>query len=164
MKNLSNIQIVIMAAAAIFCAACCYQQGFLNMVVGAAMGAGIALYFINRYNHRKNMTQEQLIEEAKAKAELKQSKLEAKMQKEKVKATIAGYKHAAKVASIKPLTCPRCGSDDVKALEADKKFSWGKAAGGTLLSGSIGSLAGFTGKNSGKTVFVCMNCGKQFKQ
>lgn len=63
------------------------------------------------------------------------------------------------------LYCPYCNSENVKPLGADRKaFSVGKAAAGAVLTGGIGVLAGFAGKKSGKTDFVCMNCGKQFKK
>lgn len=63
------------------------------------------------------------------------------------------------------LHCPYCGSENVQPLGADRKaFSVGKAAAGAVLTGGIGVLAGFAGKKSGKTDFVCMNCGKQFKK
>ena len=63
------------------------------------------------------------------------------------------------------LFCPYCGSENVKPLGADRKaFSVGKAAAGAVLTGGIGLLAGFAGKKSGKTDFVCMDCGKQFKR
>lgn len=63
------------------------------------------------------------------------------------------------------LHCPYCGSENVKPLGVDKKnFSVGKAAAGAVLTGSIGVLAGFAGKKTGMTDFVCMDCGKQFKK
>ena len=63
------------------------------------------------------------------------------------------------------LHCPYCGSTNINSLGADKKtFSVGKAVGGAVLTGGVGALAGFLGKKTGKTNFVCMNCGKQFKK
>lgn len=44
-----------------------------------------------------------------------------------------------------------------------KGFSVGKAATGVVLTGGIGSLAGFAGKKTKKVDMICMNCGKQFK-
>lgn len=66
-------------------------------------------------------------------------------------------------ANNSALHCPYCGSINVNALGADKKkFSVGKAVGGAVLTGGVGALAGFLGKKTGKTDFVCMDCGKQF--
>jgi predicted RNA-binding Zn-ribbon protein involved in translation (DUF1610 family) len=63
------------------------------------------------------------------------------------------------------LCCPYCGSTNINTLGADKKnFSVGKAAAGAILTGGVGLLAGFAGKKTGKTNFVCMNCGKQFQK
>lgn len=63
------------------------------------------------------------------------------------------------------LSCPYCGSTNINTLGADKKnFSVGKAAAGAILTGGVGLLAGFAGKKTGKTNFVCMNCGKQFQR
>lgn len=63
------------------------------------------------------------------------------------------------------LCCPYCGSEKVTPLGVDKKnFSVGKAAAGAILTGGVGLLAGFAGKKTGKTNFVCMNCGKQFQK
>ncbi|MFT8425738.1 MAG: hypothetical protein ABF630_09775 [Liquorilactobacillus sp.] len=60
--------------------------------------------------------------------------------------------------------CPKCGSHNIQPLGVHKKgFSIGKAVVGGALTGGIGTLAGFSGKKTKKTDFVCMNCGKQFK-
>lgn len=61
--------------------------------------------------------------------------------------------------------CPHCGSTNIQPLGVHKKgFSVGKAVGGAVLTNGIGLLAGFAGKNTKQTDFVCMNCGKQFKK
>lgn len=57
--------------------------------------------------------------------------------------------------------CPRCRSTNIQVLGQHRKgFSIGKAAAGTILTGGIGSLAGFAGKNTKKVDMICMNCGK----
>lgn len=79
-----------------------------------------------------------------------------------IKETMASSTHRV---LKKGLYCPYCNSENVKPLGAGRKaFSVGKAAAGAVLTGGIGVLAGFAGKKSGKTDFVCMNCGKQFKK
>ncbi|WP_294606006.1 hypothetical protein [uncultured Lactobacillus sp.] len=60
--------------------------------------------------------------------------------------------------------CPRCRSTNIQVLGQHRKgFSIGKAAAGTILTGGIGSLAGFAGKNTKKVDMICMNCGKKFQ-
>lgn len=61
------------------------------------------------------------------------------------------------------ITCPNCKSKDVTFLQQDKKaFSVGKAAGGAVLTGGIGILAGFAGKKGNKQ-WHCKNCGNFFE-
>ena len=40
----------------------------------------------------------------------------------------------------------------------------GFAVGGAVLTGGVGALAGFAGKKTKQTDFVCMDCGQQFQQ
>jgi RNA polymerase subunit RPABC4/transcription elongation factor Spt4 len=55
--------------------------------------------------------------------------------------------------------CPGCGSTQ---LTSNKKgFSVAKAAGGAILLGGVGILAGAMGSN--KIVITCLACGKKFK-
>ncbi|MCC4413347.1 hypothetical protein LMB68_03255 [Limosilactobacillus reuteri] len=113
---------------------------------------------------------EEIREQAKAReAErqaTKEQKREAKMQKNELKLQknqLKIQKHQLKNRS--KIKCPKCRSTNVQPLGVHKKgFSVGKAVGGTILVGGVGSLAGFAGKRSKKTDFVCMNCGKQFKK
>lgn len=59
--------------------------------------------------------------------------------------------------------CPTCKSEDLMLVGKDSKgFSITKAIGGTMLAGSVGSLAGFAGKD-GKKTYLCNNCGHTFK-
>lgn len=62
------------------------------------------------------------------------------------------------------LKCPNCGSNNVEFVKNKRKFSIGKAIGGSMLSFGVGGLAGFIGKDGKKNIFVCMNCGKEFKK
>ncbi|PWT35762.1 hypothetical protein DKZ22_10920 [Limosilactobacillus reuteri] len=63
------------------------------------------------------------------------------------------------------MKCPKCRSTNVQPLGVHKKgFSVGKAIGGAVLTGGVGAVAGFLGKNTNQTDFVCMDCGKQFKK
>ena len=64
------------------------------------------------------------------------------------------------MATIK---CPKCKSTNIQVMGNHRKgFSVGKAIGGALLIGRIGTLAGFAGKK-GKYEVFCMNCGHRWK-
>lgn len=115
---------------------------------------------------------EEIREQAKAReAErqaTKEQKREAKMQKNELKLQknqLKIQKHQLK--NRNKIKCPKCRSTNVQPLGVHKKgFSVGKAVAGTVVTGGlkVGALAGFAGKGSKKTDFVCMNCGKQFKK
>lgn len=61
------------------------------------------------------------------------------------------------------IKCPKCKSTDVIFMQQGKKgFSVGKAVGGAVLTGGIGTLAGFAGKK-GKKQWHCNNCGRVFE-
>lgn len=95
------------------------------------------------------------------KREVKMQKNELKLQKNQLKI----QKHQLK--NRNKIKCPKCRSTNVQPLGVHKKgFSVGKAVAGTVVTGGlkVGALAGFAGKGSKKTDFVCMNCGKQFKK
>lgn len=63
------------------------------------------------------------------------------------------------------LKCPKCKSTNLQhAGNKRKSFSVGKAVGGAVLTGGVGTLAGFAGKKGKKENFVCMNCGKKFER
>lgn len=65
----------------------------------------------------------------------------------------------------KKIKCPRCKSLDVSFMKNDrKKFSVGKALGGNLLAGGVGTLAGFAGKEGNKNHWRCNECGTTFKK
>lgn len=90
----------------------------------------------------------------------------AQARKEKRK---EAYENLAKIESNggifqRHVRCPRCRSTNIQVVGQHKKgFSVGKAATGVVLTGGIGSLAGFAGKKTKKVDMICMNCGKQFK-
>lgn len=61
------------------------------------------------------------------------------------------------------MKCPRCGSVNIQPMGQHRKgFSVGKAVGGAVLTGGVGTLAGFAGKKTKETDWVCMDCGKSF--
>lgn len=61
------------------------------------------------------------------------------------------------------IKCPHCNSKNVQFMQQNKKgFSVGKAVGGAVLTGGIGTLAGFAGKK-GKKQWHCQECGNIFE-
>lgn len=63
----------------------------------------------------------------------------------------------------KSIHCPNCKSQNVQFMQNKRKgFSVGKAAGGAILTGGIGTLAGFAGK-AGDNQWICMDCGRTFE-
>lgn len=61
------------------------------------------------------------------------------------------------------IKCPHCSSKKVQFMQQNKKgFSVGKAVGGAVLTGGIGTLAGFAGKKGNKQ-WHCQECGNIFE-
>lgn len=58
---------------------------------------------------------------------------------------------------------PKCRGTNIEVLGNKRKgFSIGKAVGGALLTGGIGTLAGFAGWK-GKYEVFCKDCGYRWK-
>lgn len=75
---------------------------------------------------------------------------------------VARLTEAPQVESTTKTKCPSCNSLDIQFLQNNKKaFSVGKAAGGAILTGGVGVLAGFAGKK-GNDQWRCNNCGEMF--
>ena len=93
------------------------------------------------------------IVESQAKAENRKASIQRTKLKEKMK-------------------CPRCGSQNIQpAGKHTEKFSGGKAVTGTAvgavafgpMGAVVGGLAsGFTGKQTKKSDWVCLDCGRSF--
>lgn len=61
------------------------------------------------------------------------------------------------------IKCPHCNSKNVQFMQQNKKgFSVGKAIGGAVLTGGIGTLAGFAGKKGNKQ-WHCQECRNIFE-
>lgn len=92
--------------------------------------------------------------------------VESQVQAENRKASIQRTKLKEK------MKCPRCGSKNIQpAGRHTKKFSGGKATAGTAVGavafGPVGAVvgglaSGFTGKQTGKSDWVCLDCGRSF--
>lgn len=60
--------------------------------------------------------------------------------------------------------CPQCESTNLEFMQNNrKKFSVGKAVGGALLTGGIGAIAGFAGKDGKKDTWHCKKYGNVFE-
>lgn len=99
---------------------------------------------------------------AKKEAHKGQKSLLTKMVESQVQAE--NRKASIRRAKLKErMKCPRCGSQNIQMVGTHKRgFSVAKAAGGAILTGGVGSLAGFAGKQTGKSDWVCLDCGKSF--
>lgn len=63
---------------------------------------------------------------------------------------------------MKKIKCPNCKGTNVTFIQNNRKgFSAGKAIVGGLLTGGIGTMAGFIGKK-GKNEWHCDDCGEHF--
>ncbi len=63
------------------------------------------------------------------------------------------------------IRCPNCSETDLEFLGNKKKgFSVGKAVAGGVLTGGIGTLAGFAGKKGKEDKYHCKNCGLNFEK
>ena len=70
------------------------------------------------------------------------------------------------------MKCPRCGSKNIQpAGRHTEKFSGGKATAGTAVGAAVfgpagavvgGLASGFTGKQTKKSDWVCLDCGRSF--
>lgn len=103
----------------------------------------------------KDTFESKLMEAAKA---VKQFNDKVEQQNQAIK----DAKEADKINKLKAKrVCPRCGSKNVEIVGAHKGFSIGKAVAGAALTGGIGAIAGFIGKERGSQ-WVCKDCGKSF--
>lgn len=65
--------------------------------------------------------------------------------------------------SINAVICPNCNSTNIQNIGNNKKsFSVGKAVGGAVLTGGLGTLAGFAGQIGKTDKWHCQDCGNLF--
>lgn len=105
----------------------------------------------------KDVLQKKKEEKARIKAEKKaQANAEAQ-------AVIQQLQKAKQDRMQAKMKCPRCGSRNIQLAGKHRKgFSVGKAVGGAAITGGIGALAGFAGKQTKKSDWVCLDCGRSF--
>lgn len=139
-------------------------QGIGGFIGGALGGFGISASWvlIVKALSKANDKRKQMAEE---RAQIPKEVLQKKKEE---KARIKAEKKAHAQAVIQQLQkekmkCPRCGSKNIQLAGKHRKgFSVGKAVGGAVLTGGIGALAGFAGKQTKKSDWVCLDCGKSF--
>lgn len=139
-------------------------QGIGGFIGGALGGFGISASWVLIFKalSKANDKHKQMAEE---RAQIPKEVLQ---QKKEEKARIKAEKKAHAQAVIQQLQkekmkCPRCGSKNIQLAGKHRKgFSVGKAVGGAALTGGIGALAGFAGKQTKKSDWVCLDCGRSF--
>lgn len=129
--------------------------GFLGWVF-----LGVVAYYATKFALKKH--------DEKVYASLTPQEREAVNKEKEEKARIKAEKKAHAQAVIQQLQkekmkCPRCGSKNIQLAGKHRNgFSVGKAVGGAALTGGIGALVGFSGKQTKKSDWVCLDCGRSF--
>lgn len=139
----------------------------IGAIIGFSIGGflgwvflGVVANFATKFALKKH--------DEKVYASLTPQEREAVKKEKEEKARIKAEKKAHAQAVIQQLQkekmkCPRCGSKNIQLAGKHRKgFSVGKAVGGAALTGGIGALVGFAGKQTQKSDWVCLDCGKSF--
>lgn len=142
-------------------------QGIGGFIGGALGGFGISASWVLIFKalSKANDKRKQMAEErARIPKEVLQKKKE---EKARIKAEKMAHAQAViQQLQKEKMKCPRCGSKNIQLAGKHRKgFSVVKAVGGTVLTspiGGIGALAGFTGKQTKKSDWVCLDCGRSF--
>lgn len=159
-------------------------QGIGGFIGGALGGFGISASWVlifkalSKFNDkRKQMSEERarIPKEVlqKKKEEKARIKAEKKAQADaEAQAVIQRLQKAKQDRMQAKMKCPRCGSKNIQpAGKHTEKFSGGKAAAGTAVGavafGPVGAVvgglaSGFTGKQTKKSDWVCLDCGRSF--
>ncbi|QAR22399.1 hypothetical protein [Limosilactobacillus fermentum] len=150
-------------------------QGIGGFIGGALGGFGISASWVLIFKalSKANDKRKQMAEErAQIPKEVLQKKKEEKARIKAEKKTQANAEAQAVIQRLQKaeqdrmqakMKCPRCGSKNIQLAGKHRKgFSVGKAVGGAALTGGIGALAGFAGKQTKKSDWVCLDCGRSF--
>ena len=150
-------------------------QGIGGFIGGALGGFGISASWVLTFKalSKANDKRKQMAEERaripkevlqKKKEEKARIKAEKKAQADaEAQAVIQRLQKAKQDRMQAKMKCPRCGSKNIQLAGQHRKgFSVGKAVGGAALTGGIGALAGFAGKKTKKSDWVCLDCGRSF--
>ena len=155
-------------------------QGIGGFIGGALGGFGISASWVLTFKalSKANDKRKQMAEErARIPKEVLQKRKEEKARikaekKAEAQAVIQRLQKAKQDRMQAKMKCPRCGSRNIQpAGKHTEKFSNGKAAAGTAVGavafGPVGAVvgglaSGFTGKQTKKSDWVCLDCGRSF--
>lgn len=153
-------------------------QGIGGFIGGALGGFGIsasgvlAFKALSKANDkRKQMAKERARIPKEVLQQKKEEKARIKAKKKaqanaEAQAVIQQLQKAKQDRMQAKMKCPRCGSKNIQLAGKHRKgFSVAKAVGGTVLTspiGGVGALAGFAGKQTKKSDWVCLDCGRSF--
>lgn len=164
MGNFSTLEKWILWGTTIICAIIGLSiDGFLGFILLAVVAYFATKFAIKKHDERfpasltpqdREAMNKEKEEKARIKAE-KKARADAEAQ-----AVIQQLQKAKQDRMQAKMKCPRCGSKNIQpAGKHTEKFSGGKAAAGT----AVGGLAsGFTGKQTKKSDWVCLDCGRSF--
>lgn len=143
-------------------------QGIGGFIGGALGGFGISASWVLIFKalSKANGKRKQMAEErARIPKEVLQKKKEekARIKAEKKAHAQAVIQQLQKDRMQAKMKCPRCGSKNIQLVGKHRNgFSVGKAVGGAALTGGIGVLVGFAGKQTKNSDWVCLDCGRSF--
>lgn len=175
MGNFSTLEKWILWGTTIICAIIGLSiDGFLGFILLAVVAYFATKFAIKKHDERfpasltpqeREAMKKEKEEKDRIKAEKKGNSLLNKMVENQKLAQ--NRKESIKRTKLKTkMKCPRCGSKNIQPAGVHKGgFSVGKAVGGTVLTspiGGVGALAGFAGKQTKKSNWVCLDCGKSF--
>lgn len=172
MGNFSTLEKWILWGTTIICAIIGLSiDGFLGFILLAVIAYFATKFAIKKHDERfpasltpqeREAMKKEKEEKARIKADKKENSLLNKMVENQKLAQ--NRKESIKRTKLKAkMKCPRCGSKNIQPAGKHRKgFSVGKAVGGAALTGGIGALAGFAGKQTKKSDWVCLDCGRSF--
>ena len=160
MGNFSTLEKWILWGTTIICAIIGLSiDGFLGFILLAVVAYFATKFAIKKHDERfpASLTPQEREAMKKEKAE-KKAQADAEAQ-----AVIQQLQKAKQDRMQAKMKCPRCGSKNIQLAGKHRKgFSVGKAVGGAAITGGIGALAGFAGKQTKKSDWVCLDCGRSF--
>lgn len=160
MGNFSTLEKWILWGTTIICAIIGLStDGFLGFILLAVVAYFATKFAIKKHDERfpASLTPQEREAMKKEKEEKARIKAEKKAQAD------AEAQAVIQQLQKEKMKCPRCGSKNIQLAGKHRKgFSVGKAVGGAALTGGIGALAGFAGKQTKKSDWVCLDCGKSF--
>lgn len=176
MENFSTLEKWILWGATIICAIIGFSiGGFLGFILLAVIAYFTTKFALKKHDEKfsASLTPQEREAMKKEKEEKARIKAEKKAQAEaEAQAVIQQLQKAKQDRMQAKMKCPRCGSQNIQpAGKHTEKFSGGKAAAGTAVGavafGPVGAVvgglaSGFTGKQTKKSDWVCLDCGRSF--